>query len=170
MIKIDWIETKDDGWKLASITDAEGHKLLNVSINRTSNKGEVFPNFDNLAAGMDIEAVTWQSKAGKWYLFPPKPQTTQGEAYTKPQGGFKAGMQKMAEEKREFIKDTQEIKNSNIREAAAQRDAVLIVTTFYPEFANDPLLSTEKEKLIKQKYLQWRDMFLNQEPFADTNL
>jgi len=164
---ISFTDNKSPDWKILTLEIVEGDGSVmyeDVSVNRVNKKGETFPNFDNLKVGERVKGNLWVSSAGKRYLFAPDTNKLAGGDYTKPQGGFKVGMQKMAEEKREFIKDTQETKNSAIREAGAQRDAVLMVTTFYPEFT-DATVATEKERILKEKYLYWREFFLNQPPF-----
>lgn len=84
--KIDWLEVKSPDWKIITIT-GEGKQYNDVSVNKTSKKGEVFPNFDDMKAGDDIEGELWVSQAGKNYLFPPrvdnKPQTRSAGAITK---------------------------------------------------------------------------------------
>lgn len=158
--KIIWLDVKSPDWKVATLED-EQTQYSEVSINKVNKKGEVFPNFDAIQKGGTIRGNLWTSSGGKKYLFAPKPQKSQN---------FRNDMKSVMKEKQENVKEAQETKKENIKEAAAQRDAVLMVTTFYPEFANDPLLSSEKEKLLKEKYLQWRDFFLNQPPIADKQL
>lgn len=67
------IETKKEDWKVASIINSAGDKIDNVSINRVSRKGDIFPNFDTLAAKQKIDARLWENPDnGKMYLFAPK--------------------------------------------------------------------------------------------------
>lgn len=67
-------------------------------------------------------------------------------------------------EKNEGIERAQIRKSENIQLSSSQRDAVLLVTSFYPEFANDPA----KEQNIKVKITAWRiwllDEFSNEQP------
>ena len=163
--KLSWVEKKhiDKLNKDVLECDATDEQGNSVKFSIWSD----FPNFAEINASSTLEGNLW-NKPGttSWTLYPPKPeQTTQGGAYTKPQGGFKAGMAKMVEQKQQGIKEAQETKHEAIKEAGAQRDAVLIVTTFYPELASDPLLTSEKEKVIQEKYMHWREFFLNQPPF-----
>lgn len=162
-VKIDWIETKAEDWKVAMLTDDKGTSLKEVSINRKSKKGELFPNFDTLASGQEVEGQLWQSTAGKWYLFPPQPETTSGGASRSSGGAFNA---KQIEEhtirKEGFIKETIENKERAIQMAGAERDAVLLVTTFYsPIWMKDPILEHELDKLIKDKVVFFRDWLLS---------
>ena len=67
--KIDWMEKKSDDWIVATLLEGT-IKHSDVSINRTNKKGEVFPLFDNIQAGREVEgAEIWVSQTGKKYLF-----------------------------------------------------------------------------------------------------
>lgn len=70
--KIFKIEKKNADWIVASLVDAAGDVHENVSINKVSKKGDIFPNFDTLEVGTKVEARIWESDAGKKYLFAPK--------------------------------------------------------------------------------------------------
>ena len=160
-INIQWLEKKH----------IDSLKKDVLDINGTDEQGnpvkfavwQDFPGFEGIMNGGVIEGNLWEKPGtGKFTLYPPKdPATVKSGASG---GGFKAGMQKMVTEKNENIKAAQETKHEAIREAGAQRDAVLMVTTFYPEF-NDATIASEKERLLKEKYLYWREFFLNQPPF-----
>lgn len=159
--RIEWIETKSPEWKVATVNIGQG-KTVDASINKTSKKGEAFPDFDNLKPGMEVEAELWQSPAGKWYLFPPKPQTINGGA-NRGSGAYK---QKLVEEtmarKESSIREFQGNKEESIRMAGAQRDAVLIVINLYKEIADDLIMTpSEKDAVIKKKIVEWRDYFLS---------
>lgn len=163
--KLEWVEKKGEDWVLASLESGE----KDVSINRTSKKGEVFPNFDTLTPGMSVEGELWQSGAGKWYLFPPRPETNATGANRGQGGAFK---QKMIEDsmnkKNESITRFQGQKEESIKQMSAQRDAVLIVTTFYKDrIGNDPILEGEMDSIIKKKITEYRDWFLSHE-FGET--
>ncbi len=71
-LHIDWIETKGQDWKVASLTDENKQTNKEVHINRKDKNGLEFPNFDTLQAGQDIEGQPWTNTSGKTYLFPPK--------------------------------------------------------------------------------------------------
>ncbi len=90
MIKISWLEKKNEDWKIATLTNEAGAQFQNVSINRVSKKGETFPNFDTLTNSSEVDGVLWQSPKGGWYLFPPKPETPQGGAPRGNGGAYKS--------------------------------------------------------------------------------
>jgi hypothetical protein len=115
---IEWVEVKNPDWKLISLQSGEKE----VSVNRTSKKGEVFPNFDNLAAGIEVEGELWQSQAGKWYLFPPKANPMG----PRPAWAGKGGIAKAQETKREDIKNAQENKELGIKVSSTMNKAVEI--------------------------------------------
>lgn len=155
---VDWFEKKNEDWVVLTLSGEEG-KHSEVSVNRVNKKGETFPNFDSIANGGEIEGELWQSGAGKWYLFAPK-QPKSG-AFTK----------KLAEEKQAIIEGSVgrvlDRKEHSIALAGAQRDAVLLVTTFYKDIAEDPILGEqERETLLKKKIVQWRDYLLSKD-FTD---
>lgn len=158
-LRIEWTENKSKDWKICTVTKPDGTTTENVSVNRMNKKGEVFPNFDGIAPGADIEGELWRSDAGKWYLFAPKPK---GEglgtrpAWVKP----KADMTRVMEKKQESIEKNMDVKNEAIKMAGAQRDAVLMVTTFYATQA-----LSEEELQAKVEY--WYQYFINRlsQPF-----
>lgn len=65
-------ESKTSDWKVITILNAAGELVEEISVNRTNKKGEVFPDFDEILAGSNIEGQLWQSPKGKLYLFAPK--------------------------------------------------------------------------------------------------
>lgn len=144
--KVEWAEVKSPEWKVVSLDSGE----KDVSINKVSKKGEVFPNFDQIAPGVEIEGELWVSPSGKNYLFPPRVQKQA------PNGAYK---QKMMEEtmqrKETSIRGFQASKEESIKLAGAQRDAVLIVTTI----GNTDLT----EQQVKDAIIKWRDWFLSDE-------
>ena len=145
-MKIEWIENKSDDWKLATIADG-ANVTKNVSINRTNKKGEVFPDFDNLQAGREVDGNLWESSQGKWYLFPvTKP--TPGIMGNKPAYGVAKNM----ERKETSISKSMDRKDNAITLAGTARDATLLTVNFYPELATAP----DKEEAIKLVWEQWR--------------
>lgn len=72
MFKIFKLEKKNADWIVASLVDAAGDVHENVSINKVSKKGDIFPNFDNLAKDQKVEGRLWKSDSDKVYLFAPK--------------------------------------------------------------------------------------------------
>lgn len=119
-LKLNWVENKSPDWKIVSVIAPDGFETKDVSVNKVSKKGEVFPNFDNLAAGQEVEAVMWKSPSNKWYLFPPQAESPRGGA---PRGQY-GGINKAMETKKENIKDFQENKQESIKMSQTLRDAV----------------------------------------------
>lgn len=72
MFKIFKLEKKNADWIVASLVDAAGDVHENVSINKVSKKGDIFPNFDTLAKDQKVEGRLWKSDSDKVYLFGPK--------------------------------------------------------------------------------------------------
>lgn len=72
MYKLISVENKGKDWTVVSLVNAAGELIDNVSVNRVSKKGDVFPNFDGLAEGQKIDARLWESPSNKMYLFAPK--------------------------------------------------------------------------------------------------
>lgn len=66
------IEKKSADWYVVELVNSAGDLIENVSINRISKKGDVFPNFDNLKQDTKIDGRLWESPANKMYLFAPK--------------------------------------------------------------------------------------------------
>lgn len=151
MIKLDWLEKKDPNWIKATITNEAGAQIKDVSINRISKKGDVFPNFDSLMPGQEIEGVLWQSPKGPFYLFPPKLAAT---------GNFRASgaISKAMEKKEASIEKFQTNKEESIKLAGAQRDAVMIVTS------RDSIKDCTDEH-IENEVKRWRNWFLLDEEF-----
>lgn len=79
-------------------------------------------------------------------------QETTTTIFQKKAGNFVKAM----ETKAENIKEAQERKNDAIKLAGLQRDAVLIVTTFYKE--NFKLYTDEEmERVVKNKIEEWKE-------------
>lgn len=76
MFRITNVQNKSQDWKIISVVNPDGDEVHEVSVNRTNKKGEVFPDFDKIIVGADIQGQSWVSQTGKKYLFPPK-QTKQ---------------------------------------------------------------------------------------------
>lgn len=105
--KIDWLEVKSPEWKMISITNEAGISYTDVSLNKRDKKGTEFPNFDNLKAGDTIHGEYWEtSDKSKRYLYPPRPQSTNGGPIRR-----QPGASAMA------IKEAQETKAKNIAQA-----------------------------------------------------
>lgn len=165
---ISWLVKKNPDWIVAELTEVPlGTEYKEVSINRTNKWGELFPGFDDLQPGRDVEGEIWQSGQGKWYLFAPKPQTTQGGAYSANKGGYtaktnqiKQAIKQAQERKEESIGKTLDRKEESIRLSAAQRDAVLIVNTLLGK-GEEPW----EDGAIKEAIIEWRNWFLLDDEF-----
>lgn len=83
MYKVIGLQKKSADWLVVSIINAEGDRIDNVSVNRISKKGDLFPGFDEIAEGQKVAGRLWESDSNKMYLFAPK-------------GGAKAPMKQAA--------------------------------------------------------------------------
>lgn len=118
-LKVEWCENKNQDWKVATLKAPDDYVTENVSINRQNKKGEVFPNFDGIIPGADIEGELWKSDSGKWYLFAPKPQNSHSG------GGNRMGMMKeVIKEKQEGIRASQENKELGIKISSTMNKAI----------------------------------------------
>lgn len=157
--KLDWVEKKNIDWVVVSI-EGDGQPK-EVSINRKSKTGELFPNFDGIQPGAEVEGELWQSNAGKWYLFPPKPITTPSGAPRGSGGAFKAQQIDKHETRKEgFIEKIVHTKEESIKMAGAQRDAVLIVVELLRSY---PPTEFPGQDFVKSEIIKWRDWFLSDE-------
>lgn len=128
-----------------------------------------FPNFANLMNGGKVEGVLTPASDPK---YPPSLKPIQSAPSGAPRGlggTFKtAQIEKAQDTKRADIANAQETKNDHIRIAAAQRDAVLVVTNFYQHVSEDRVMTEEeRERIIKKKIIELRDWFLSTE-FSNT--
>ena len=148
---LDGVEVKNTDWKEISLTRESGDKLTEVSVNRTSKKGEVFPNFDNLQAGQTIEGELWQSPAGKWYLFPPRTaKTASGVAY-------KAQViEKAVERKEASIGRFQDSKEYSIKVSSTFRAAV---DSAIAEYQEQSRVSVTTRTPLEQLFEKWREYY-----------
>lgn len=153
--KIEWSENKSADWKIISIKGDDGKLTEDVSVNRVNKKGEIFPGFDEVKVGNDVEGELWKSTSNKHYLFAPKKVST--SSYNAPRGG---GAVKAAEITRESVKEALDTKENSIRLSGAMRDAVLIVTTFYPNLEREENV-IDKETNVMAKIIKWRNWILN---------
>lgn len=148
--KITSVQDKSKDWKVVGAIDVSGTEIAEASVNRTNKKGETFPNFDGIVVNAEIEADLWQSPAGKSYLFAPKEQKAYGGAPRASSGGIKAAQDR----KETSINKFADRKEESIAKAGAQRDAVLMVTTFYANREHD-------DDELKSWIEQWYKYFLN---------
>lgn len=149
-LKIEWIETKSPDWKVATLKDSDGLPYDDASINRTDKKGRVFPNFDNLMAGQEIEGNPWKNPtSGKWAIYPPDEQK---DATT---GKFgRSGGMAMMKEKAKNIEEAQERKAESIAFFNATNSAIALVSKYQ--------LGEMTESEIRVKIVAWRDWFLTE--------
>jgi hypothetical protein len=159
LFDLQWIETKGPEWKVASVRDINNIEYHDASINRTDRKtGAVFPKFDELTAGMKIEADLWTSPAGKHYLFAPKPQHQGGP---RSGGGAPraAAITAAQDHKAEHIKNAQENKERSIMVASAMRDATILLEYAFGEEIQQ-LPPNERMAAIKAHHKEVRDWYL----------
>lgn len=142
---VDWVEAKGKDWKLATLLEGQT-KLEDVSINRTSKKGETFPGFDDIGPGTETEGELWTSASGKKYLFPPRAE----KAGFAPRNG--SGIKAAQERKAEMIEKAQDRKTESIAYFNSINCAIELVSKMN-------LLSKEN---IKEMIVYYRDWFLSE--------
>jgi hypothetical protein len=123
---ISFTDNKSADWKILTLEVLEGDGSVmyqDVSVNRVNKKGETFPNFDNLKVGERVKGNLWTSPQGKHYLFAPNLSNVKSGASG---GGFKAGMQKMVEQRNDNINKIVDRKEEGIKVSSTMRDAVQI--------------------------------------------
>lgn len=147
--KIDFIEKKGADWKIATLIAEDGHPTNEVSINRKSKSGEVTQNFDNLMAGSAVEGELWRSPAGKWYLFPSKPQGGANKSF----GG---NVSRLMDKKAENIKEAQERKSDSIAYFNSLNSAISFVTSFRSE------IYVMSQADFFDRVCEYRDLFLEE--------
>lgn len=145
--KLREVENKGTDWKVVSIIGVDGESAESVSVNRVNKKGEVFPNFDGIVVGGEVEGNLWASDAGKKYLFAPK-------AFTKGSGG---GIAKAQAVKAEYIKEAQARKDNSIAYFNATNSAIAIVNSIFANTDEKPTRDTLEIQIVS-----WRDWFLSE--------
>lgn len=149
---INWLETKNPDWKLATLTNEAGIKYEDVSINRTNKKGEVFPMFDSLLNGGTVEGEYWETPdKSKKYLFPPRAQKSSPRASQ----GFTGGSKMMAE-KAKNIEKAQERKSESIAYFNSVNSAIAMLNT------RPVQIKLENGRELTEEIVAWRDWFLDQ--------
>lgn len=114
------IEPKSNDWKIVGGTGADGSFLIDASVNRVNKKGEVFPNFDGITEGAQIEGEPWKSDSGKWYLFAPRAH--------RPKGRQNFDVAATMARKDASIEKFTDKKEYAIKVSSTARDATLILT------------------------------------------
>lgn len=152
-VLIEWSENKNNDWKVCTIKEGN-QTITDVSVNRTNKKGEVFPNFDGIAPGFEVECEIWKSQTGKTYMFAPKTQTA-------PRAGG-AGIKAAMVEKAKAIEHSQDRKDNAIQLSSTFRDATLLTQVTISAQQGD----FDRED-IKKVWLEWRSWLLEQ--FGDAS-
>lgn len=166
-VKIEWLENKTEDWKVASITDDRGSKITEVSINKTSKKGEAFPNFESLMVGMEVEGELWQSNGGKWYLFPPKPQTPTGGANRGNGGAFKSlQIEKAQERTHAHVTEAQDRKEFSIKVSSTFSQASAMALA---EWQEQKRISPHTSQSIEALFIKWREWLWRNYDVAETD-
>lgn len=149
--QVDWVESKGPDWKVAKLVNLPG----DVSINRTNKKGEVFPGFDEIMPGKEIEGEFWNSPSGKGYLFPPKA----------PKSSFKGNSMAVVEKTQEGVKVAQQNKELGIKVSSTMRMAVdLAIAQTESKSILDNNLTLE-EKVLKWRKWLWLEWDKNDTDF-----
>ena len=136
--KIEGLEKKNNDWLSLLLESGE-----EVSVSRVSKKGEIFPNFDNLVPGGEVEGELWQSQAGNWYLFPPKvnPMGTK-PAWAKKESTITKAM----ETKAQNIQTAQENRELGVKIASTMNKAIEIALA---ENGQSPIVAGDFQERVK---------------------
>lgn len=127
-----------------TLTDENGMEFPGVG---------VFDELDKFTIGATVEGEVSKNDKGYWNF---RAANTKSAG-----GGSRSGMIKQAQaEKAAYIREAQQTKEMGIKIAGAQRDATLIVTTFYEELAS--MTPNAREENIKALWKEWRDWFINE--------
>lgn len=105
-----------------------------------------FLGFSSLAIGGQVEGDIVTKDNFKTLYAPRGPKRAAGGV----------NITKAMETKKENIKEAQDRRDFSIKLAGIQRDAVLLVTTFYPEYNDVGMDSIQKEEAIKARLLEWK--------------
>lgn len=143
--EINWVENKGNYLKC---TDTNG---VSFTINQVDKKGEKFPDYENIKAGVKVTGNIWTSEKGNTYLFAPKPKT----------GGYSGGARannsasivKAQAVKAENIEHAQERKETSMAKMASARDATLLLIQYHPELYTLP--EQTRNEVIRN---EWRKM------------
>lgn len=146
-LKIEWAEKKTskagNEYFRASISDETGNRTDDVAIFSS------FAQYAEVAPGVTVEGeLEVKDYQGKKSYALVSPQAS------KPKTGGNGAIAKNMERKAESIATAQTRKENGIEFAATQRDATLIVTTFYPELAT--LEGDMKKVEIAKAIKGWR--------------
>jgi hypothetical protein len=152
--QIEWLELKE-------VDTARGRKkLAKVSLKKADGTIEnnvtiwdTFPGFADLGAGSEVTGTLETKESSNGYVNTTlKAPSSRPTSYAKPQAkAVEIGV--AMERKEKSIAKFQDSKELGMRISAAQRDAVLIATSFYPEIAN---AENDKEEKISGVIEYWR--------------
>lgn len=151
--KVEWCESAvsaktNKSYKKLALLGEKGDKH-NVNIFSD------FPDYANIGPGSVVLGTL--EKNGQYENIRYASEKPRGGA----SGGFKqAQIKEVMAQKEESIGKFQDKKEESIRLMAAQRDAVLIVTTMMSQY---PEGTTESD--VKTDIIKWRNWFLNDEDF-----
>lgn len=134
-------------WKRATLKGADGTIHEGVAI--WSN----FPQFHTIVRGAEVFGIA-ENKGKGWSLSP----TGGAPAPRRSGGASSAEIGLNIERKNQGIKEAMGHKDLGIKLAGVMRDATLLVTTFYPEYAALP--SPQKENVILGMIEKWRGVLL----------
>ncbi len=145
--KIDWYEKKGEDWVILALSDGE-NSYKDVSVNRKNKKGEIFPNFDQIANGGEVEGKLWTSGAGKLYLFAPEaPKMASGSSYRG------KAMEVAMDKKNDSIARFQGDKEMSIKVASTFSQSVALAIAEFQ--ANRQLSATGPS--LEQLQKKWRE-------------
>lgn len=112
----------------------------------------------------EIQENELQQKGKWWNLIDPfKASKGVAPKSAQAQGIIKQNVLEAQNRTSEHVKEAQERKDEAMKLAGAKRDAILIVTTFYPEFAKieESLSGLTKEQTIEAKIDYWMNKILS---------
>ena len=166
--KINWVENKNEDWKVAELIAEDGYKTSDVSINRKNKAGAVqWPNFDQIMPGSELEGNLWKSPTNKWFFYPPKPETARGGA-NKGQGGVYRTQQikETMQLKQEGIKQSQENKELGIKTASTAAMANAMTIALMGDGPVDEAVSKKMFLRLREWYWHHWDDPKDYPPFA----
>lgn len=136
---------------------------IQATIWRDSKDGSVFPNFDTIMNGSEIEANPWTNpKTGKIALYPIKEAVKGSFA---PRAGNSVAIGKAMDKKIEAIGDFQDSKNISIKLSQAMRDGVQLAIE-EQQYLKNPIDLSDRV-LYWRKFIldNWGDVTDTKQPF-----
>lgn len=162
--KINWVENKNEDWKVAELIAEDGYKTSDVSINRKNKAGAVqWPNFDQIMPGSELEGNLWKSPTNKWFFYPPKPETARGGA-NKGQGGVYRTQQ---------IRETMQLKQEGIKQSQENKELGIKISSTIRMAHETALRETEGAPfdpgIFKSNVKRWRAWYWENWDAKDTD-